>query len=172
MVTCPALCFSTFYVGSWCLCGAGGLFHCIHRSRDFVVRSSHNSEPGSRLGRFNRIIPGSWVITRTAALQSFAYCDWIAVLMGISTMTGPRPAGRPWTAADEAQLGELLASGMKVGFIARKLKRSRGAIYARINSVRKTPRDLAFAAQRLSRPSKRLLHAQASAESSQIDDTT
>lgn len=91
---------------------------------------------------------------------------------GILTMTGPRPAGRPWTAAEEARLGELLASGMKVGFIARTLKRSPGAIYARINSVRKTPRDLALAAQRLSPPSQRLLHAQASAESSQIDDTT
>src|SRR6266446_2143284 len=67
-------------------------------------------------------------------------------------MTGPRPAGRPWTAAEEARLSELLASRMKVGFIARKLKRSPGAIYARINSVRKTPRDLAFAAQRRSLP--------------------
>jgi hypothetical protein len=87
-------------------------------------------------------------------------------------MTGPRPAGRPWTAAEEVQLSELLASGMKVGFIARKLKRSPGAIYARINSVRKTPHDMAFAAQRLSLPSERLLHAKASAKSSQIKETT
>jgi hypothetical protein len=87
-------------------------------------------------------------------------------------MTGPRPAGRPWTAAEEVQLSELLASGMKVGFIARKLKRSPGAIYARINSVRKTPRDMAFAAQRLSLPSERLPHAQASADSSQVEDPT
>ena len=85
-------------------------------------------------------------------------------------MTGPRPAGRPWTAAEEARLSELLASGMKVGFIARKLKRSPGAIYARINAVRKTPRDLA--ARRLSLPSERLVRAQAAAESNQIDDTT
>jgi hypothetical protein len=82
-------------------------------------------------------------------------------------MTGPRPAGRPWTAAEEAELSEFLASGMKVGFIDRNLKRSPGAIYAHINSVRKTPR-----AQRLSLPSERLLHGQASAQSSQIEDTT
>ncbi len=87
-------------------------------------------------------------------------------------MTGPRPAGRPWTAAEEARLSEHLASGMKVGFIARKLKRSPAAIYARIHSVRKTPRDSAFAAHRLSLPSERLLHAKASADSSQIEDTT
>jgi hypothetical protein len=87
-------------------------------------------------------------------------------------MTGPRPAGRPWTAAEEARLSELLASGMKVGFIARKLKRSPGVIYARINSVRKTPRDMAFATHRLSLPSERLLHAQVFADSSQIEDTT
>jgi hypothetical protein len=84
-------------------------------------------------------------------------------------MTGPRPAGRPWTATEEAKLSELLASGMKVGYIARKLKRSPGAIYARINTVRKTPRDVG---QRLSLPSERLLHAQASTENTQIDDTT
>ncbi len=85
-------------------------------------------------------------------------------------MTGPRPAGRSWTAAEEAQLSILLASGMKVGFIARKLKRSPDAIYARIKSVRKTARDLA--ARRLSLPSERSLHAQAPAESSQPEDTT
>jgi hypothetical protein len=28
-------------------------------------------------------------------------------------MTGPRPAGRPWTRAEDNQLRELLASGMK-----------------------------------------------------------
>ena len=89
--------------------------------------------------------------------------------MGFFTMTGPRPVGRPWTAAEEVKLSELLASGMKVGYIARKLKRSPGAIYARINPVRKTPRDVG---QRLSLPSERLLHAQASAENTQIDDTT
>src|SRR5712672_34375 len=78
------------------------------------------------------------------SLVAIGWRSWWEIL----TMTGPRPAGRPWTAAEEAQLSILLASGMKVGYIARKLKRSPGAIYARINSVRKTPRDLAFAAQR------------------------
>jgi hypothetical protein len=41
-------------------------------------------------------------------------------------MTGPRPAGRPWTRAEVAQLHELVASGVKVGSIARKLERSPG----------------------------------------------
>jgi hypothetical protein len=67
-------------------------------------------------------------------------------------MTGPRPAGRPWTAADVIQLCELIAAGMKVGVIARKLKRSPGAIHARISSLKNTVID----EQRLSLPSERL----------------
>jgi hypothetical protein len=35
-------------------------------------------------------------------------------------MTGPRPAGRPWTPAEEAQLRELIISRVKVGLIAKK----------------------------------------------------
>jgi hypothetical protein len=50
-------------------------------------------------------------------------------------MTGPRSAGRPWTPTEDAQLRELAVSGVKVGLIAKKLKRSPGAIYARINLV-------------------------------------
>ena len=52
-------------------------------------------------------------------------------------MTGPRPAGRPWTPAEEAQLRELIISRVKVGLIAKRLKRSPGAVYARINSLKK-----------------------------------
>jgi hypothetical protein len=59
-------------------------------------------------------------------------------------MTGPRPAGRPWTLTEDAQLRELVVSSVKVGLIAKKLKRSPGAIYARINSFKKLPRDLVF----------------------------
>ena len=55
-------------------------------------------------------------------------------------MTGPHPAGRPWTRAEEAELRELIASKVKVGQTAKKLKRSPGAIYARINSLKKLPR--------------------------------
>jgi hypothetical protein len=73
-------------------------------------------------------------------------------------MTGPRPAGRPWTAAEEAHLRELLISRVKVGLIAKKLKRSPGAVYARINSLKKPPRDLAFGILR-SLPSERLADA-------------
>jgi hypothetical protein len=59
-------------------------------------------------------------------------------------MIGPRPAGRPWTPAEEAQLRELMLARAKVGLIAKKLKRSPGAIYARINSLKKPDRDSAF----------------------------
>jgi hypothetical protein len=41
---------------------------------------------------------------------------------------GPRPTGRPWTPADDAQLLTLLASGLDRLSIARKLKRSVHAI--------------------------------------------
>jgi hypothetical protein len=75
-------------------------------------------------------------------------------------MTGPRPAGRPWTPAEEAQLRELIISRVKVGLIAKKLKRSPGAVYARINSLKKPPRDLAFGRQPRSLPSEPLVHHQ------------
>jgi hypothetical protein len=71
-------------------------------------------------------------------------------------MVGPRPAGRPWTAAEEVHLRELFASKIKVGLIAKQLKRSPGAVYARINSLKKLPRDLPFSAQPRSLPSERL----------------
>jgi hypothetical protein len=74
-------------------------------------------------------------------------------------MTGPRPAGRPWTPAEEAQLRELIISRIKVGLIAKKLKRSPGAVYARINLLKKPPRDLAFRRRPLSLPSERLAFA-------------
>ncbi len=44
---------------------------------------------------------------------------------------GPRPTGRPWTPADDAQLLALLASGLDRPSIARKLKRSVHAIASR-----------------------------------------
>jgi hypothetical protein len=44
-------------------------------------------------------------------------------------MTGPQPAGRRWTPAEERQLRELVLSKVKVRLIAKKLKRSPGAIY-------------------------------------------
>ena len=76
-------------------------------------------------------------------------------------MTGARPAGRPWTPAEEAQLRELIVSRVKVGLIAKKLKRSPGAVYARINSHKKPPRDPAFGRQPRSLPSECLAHAEA-----------
>jgi hypothetical protein len=74
---------------------------------------------------------------------------------GVS-MTGPCPAGRPWTLSEEVQLRKLIQSRVKVGSIAQKLKRSPGAIYARINSLKKLPSDFPLAAQTRSFPSDRL----------------
>jgi hypothetical protein len=76
-------------------------------------------------------------------------------------MIGPRPAGRRWTKAEETELRYLLSSGVKVGSIARKLKRSPGAIYARKNSFRKMLRDLAVAQRPRSLPSERLAYFRA-----------
>jgi hypothetical protein len=38
-------------------------------------------------------------------------------------MTGPRPAGRHWTLANDDMLPKLLTSGIKPRLIARKMKR-------------------------------------------------
>jgi hypothetical protein len=82
-------------------------------------------------------------------------------------MTGPQPAGRRWTRAEETQLRELIVSKVKVGLIAKKLKRSPGAIYARINSLKKMPREMAFDKQPRTLPSERLAHARTSASRGQ-----
>ena len=80
-------------------------------------------------------------------------------MFGVFGMTGPRPAGRTWTKAEETELRYLLSSGVKVGSIARKLKRSPGAIYARKKSFRKMLQDLAVAEKTRSLPSERLAYA-------------
>jgi DNA-binding NarL/FixJ family response regulator len=82
-------------------------------------------------------------------------------------MTGPRPAGRPWTTAEEAQLRVLVASGVTVGLIAQKLKRSPGAVYARVSSLKKKARK-----QPRSMPSERLAYAHTTAKRSDIKDST
>jgi hypothetical protein len=52
-------------------------------------------------------------------------------------MTGPRPAGRPWTLTDDDMLRKLLTSGMKQRLIAQKMKRSIRAIETRIYLLKK-----------------------------------
>ena len=47
-------------------------------------------------------------------------------------MTGPCPAGRPWTITDDDMLRKLLTSGVHKRLIAQKMKRSIGAIQSRI----------------------------------------
>jgi hypothetical protein len=49
---------------------------------------------------------------------------------------GPRPNGRPWTPAEDAQLLALLESKMERALIARKLKRTGGAITTRLVVLR------------------------------------
>jgi hypothetical protein len=57
-------------------------------------------------------------------------------------MTGPRPAGRPWTLTDDDMLRGLLASGMKPRPIAQSMKRSIGAIQSRIYLFKKPRKRL------------------------------
>lgn len=52
-------------------------------------------------------------------------------------MTGLRPAGHPWTPADDDMLRNLLTSGMKQRLIAQKMKRSIGAVQTRIDLFKK-----------------------------------
>jgi hypothetical protein len=47
-------------------------------------------------------------------------------------MTGPRPAGRPWTLTDDDMLRKLLTSGMNQRLIAQRMKRSIGGIQSRV----------------------------------------
>jgi hypothetical protein len=54
-------------------------------------------------------------------------------------MTGPRPAGRPWTRAEDRALEELLEAGLKVPAIAQKLKRTVGAVQVRKNVLKARP---------------------------------
>jgi hypothetical protein len=62
-------------------------------------------------------------------------------------MTGPRPAGRPWTREEDDQLRSMFGAGTKAGSIAKELKRSLGAIYARANKVRKIAKATEKAAE-------------------------
>jgi hypothetical protein len=87
-------------------------------------------------------------------------------------MTGPRPAGRPWTRAEEAELRVLFASGVKVGLIARTLKRSPGAVYARIRSLKKMQLDLTFGVKPRSLPSERLAYAHTAAKRRDLKEST
>jgi DNA-binding CsgD family transcriptional regulator len=59
-------------------------------------------------------------------------------------MTGPKPAGRRWIAAEENQLKKMVAAGMTAAKIARKLNRTAKAIYVRLEHInRKRPANTA-----------------------------
>jgi hypothetical protein len=55
-------------------------------------------------------------------------------------MTGPRPAGRPWTRAEDHLLEEMLKAGLKAPKIAQKLNRTIGAVHARKISLKARPK--------------------------------
>jgi DNA invertase Pin-like site-specific DNA recombinase len=50
-------------------------------------------------------------------------------------MTEPKPVGRRWTRAEEKQLQDMLDTGMTAAEAARKLERTRQAIYARLQHL-------------------------------------
>jgi hypothetical protein len=62
-------------------------------------------------------------------------------------MVGPLPAGRKWTSDEEKQLVDLLVAGATAPAIARRLKRSTGAIYARPKTT--SPRKASLPSERL-----------------------
>ena len=46
-------------------------------------------------------------------------------------MTGPRPAGRPWTRVEDVQLRAMLEAGMTAPAVAQKIKRTVSAVRSR-----------------------------------------
>ena len=46
-------------------------------------------------------------------------------------MTGPRPAGRPWTRAEDDQMRAMFEAGVKAPAIGRKIKRTVSAVRTR-----------------------------------------
>jgi hypothetical protein len=59
---------------------------------------------------------------------------------GLKVMTGPRPAGRPWTRAEDHSLEEMLKAGLKAPEIAQKLKRTIGAVHSRKIALKARPK--------------------------------
>ena len=52
-------------------------------------------------------------------------------------MVGSLPAGRSWTNVEDELLLELHSSGVKIAEIARKLRRSAGAVHARVGKLKR-----------------------------------
>ena len=71
-------------------------------------------------------------------------------------MTGPRPAGRPWTREEDDRLRSMFGAGTKASSIARALKRSLGAVYTRTNKVRKIANTAEKAVERVRASTNRL----------------
>ena len=56
-------------------------------------------------------------------------------------MTGPRPAGEPWTPDDDGKLLAMIEAKAHVATIARKLKRTIGAVQSRRSKLRRLARS-------------------------------
>jgi hypothetical protein len=89
-----------------------------------------------------------WKWTGQKSVQPDGSClarfGWRARLVGRregeGEMTGPRPAGRPWTRAEDHLLKEMLKAGLKAPEIAQKLKRTIGAVHARKIALKARPK--------------------------------
>jgi hypothetical protein len=56
-------------------------------------------------------------------------------------MTGPHPAGAPWTAEDDHRLLAMVERKIERAIIARKLKRTPAAVHSRLSKLRKGERQ-------------------------------
>lgn len=56
-------------------------------------------------------------------------------------MTGPHPAGEPWTVEDDRALIRMVADKMDRRVIARKLRRTLSAVHTRLGKLRKAARQ-------------------------------
>jgi len=56
-------------------------------------------------------------------------------------MTGPRPAGDAWTADDDRKLMAMIEAKTHVATIARKLKRTIGAVQSRRSKLHRMARS-------------------------------
>lgn len=60
---------------------------------------------------------------------------------GEGEVTGPRPRGRPWTPAEDAELLALIEANIERALIARKLKRTQPAVNSRSSVLKKRRED-------------------------------
>jgi hypothetical protein len=105
-----------------------------HQDEKCSEDNVHEPADHSQLHFGFAVFARSSVEIRIAAARRLRLC-W-RFRLGILAMTGPRPAGRPWTLTDDDMLRKLLGSGMKVPVIALKMNRTVGAIQSRKSKLK------------------------------------